>query len=473
VDDSVVSRDALCELIGDCPEVKPLLIHLKREHGRGLTCAQIILRVCMDSQAWLAEHNQRKAGTGAKTVSAFAAVDHPVQPKSAGGQAQQGANATAPGYYSALATFAEQNPEAALALFGPKGKGKGKGKGRGKGQGKGAQGASEKECLVHLFEKAGCKKPDCKFKHNAARLGKFEGAQDAAGRVVCRYYAMFGAGQCWKGDECPFAHTELEGVRCMNRDNNKNIGKNNKMSRNENRNKNARKNNNNNNEKNNNNVKKSDQRQRGKGKQVAIPAPRPAEVVSQEVVLVSSDPKQLEHHCACALGCSGGDVSVGNAVIDNACTTTILGKNAIPYIRERWEASPAIVRTANGETHVSEKGSVMTVHGLISGYIVEESDFSLWSLDEALKSGYEGQYIQTLNDAYIEFAYGEVVNFEREGKLWVIELFDNDYVPVEFDGTGSCYSGEHEVAVEALATRIRTAKKSIHHIQGHRAQKTL
>jgi hypothetical protein len=169
---------------------------------------------------------------------------------------------------------------------------------------------------------------------------------------------------------------------------------------------------------------------------------------------------------ACALNSEGVEITVGSAVIDNACTTTILGKNAIPYIRRRWTVPPATVYTANGVSQVHEKGSVMTVYGLMTGYIVEESDFSLWALEEALKMSVNGEYHQTLHDAYIEFANGNVINFEKEGKLWIIELYDNDYVPFDDDLIDGKIS-ENETAIEALATSVRENSKSMHGIQGH------
>ena len=169
---------------------------------------------------------------------------------------------------------------------------------------------------------------------------------------------------------------------------------------------------------------------------------------------------------ACALDSDGCEVSVGSAIIDNACTTTILGKNAIPFIRERWFDVPATVMTANGKSNVIEKGSVMTVYGLISGYIVEESDFSLWSLDEALRSRVGGRYVQTLHDAYIQFSNGSVINFEKEGRLWVIYLYDNDYVPSTFEELNGHLEMPYDT-VQALAAKTQNDRKSIHAIQGH------
>ena len=175
---------------------------------------------------------------------------------------------------------------------------------------------------------------------------------------------------------------------------------------------------------------------------------------------------------ACALDRYGCEVSVGSAVIDNACTMTVIGGDAIPYVRRRWVGPPVIVRTSNGASHCEEMGEVMTVYGLIKGYIVEESGFSLWSLDSALKYYPQGTYVQTEHDAYITFANGAGFNFEREGKLWVVHLYDNDYVPpstTELYGLGGLEEPIDACAAEVTALATATTKKiqTVHEIQGH------
>jgi len=129
VGDPVVARNALCELIGEVPEVKPILVHLKREHGRALTNADIIARVSMDSQVWLAEHNARAAGTGPKNISAFASVDYPAGPNPWPAAANVCPNGGQVKYLPAFAAMTAENQEAALATMFGKGKGRGKGKG--------------------------------------------------------------------------------------------------------------------------------------------------------------------------------------------------------------------------------------------------------------------------------------------------------------------------------------------------------
>ena len=69
--------------------------------------------------------------------------------------------------------------------------------------------------------------------------------------------------------------------------------------------------------------------------------------------------------------------------------------------------------------------------------------------EEALGFSVGGHYHQTLQDAYIEFANGKVINFEKEGKLRVIELYDNDYVPYDADIIDGNIS-VNETAIEAF-----------------------
>ena len=61
--------------------------------------------------------------------------------------------------------------------------------------------------LGHCYEQS---------KAEQAKLGLHAETKDAGGRKVCRFYAMLGAAQCWKQAECPYAHMELEGLRCVN-----------------------------------------------------------------------------------------------------------------------------------------------------------------------------------------------------------------------------------------------------------------
>ncbi len=124
VDDPVLARDALFELLGSCQTVKPILVHLKREHGRELTVEQCLKRVIVDSRGWLAERNQQ----GVRVESAFATIDAQFR----GGGKQQNSSAGGSEYHAALAAVAEA--QAALAVVvgvrGRKGGGKKGVKGR-------------------------------------------------------------------------------------------------------------------------------------------------------------------------------------------------------------------------------------------------------------------------------------------------------------------------------------------------------
>ena len=108
-----------------------------------------------------------------------------------------------------------------------------------------------------------------------------------------------------------------------------------------------------------------------------------------------------------------------------------------------------LIRTANGESIVSRKGAVFTAHGVVEGYILEESAFSLWAMNEALKfkPGVEGEYRQKLHDAYLTFDDGTVINFEKRDKLWVTEFESSR--GVERGTEGECELGD----VVALAAK--------------------
>ena len=54
-------------------------------------------------------------------------------------------------------------------------------------------------------------------------------------------------------------------------------------------------------------------------------------------------------------------------IIDNACTKSILGRNAVKYIVDQLEDVPIVIRTENGESTVSRKGAVFTAYGVVEG----------------------------------------------------------------------------------------------------------
>ena len=119
---------------------------------------------------------------------------------------------------------------------------------------------------------------------------------------------------------------------------------------------------------------------------------------------------------------------------------------------------------------MSRKGAVFTAYGVVEGYIVEESAFSLWAMHEALRfrQGVEGEYRQKLNDAYLTFDDGTVINFEKRDKLWVTEFESNS--DSERGVEGECEVGD----VVALAVKHSVPKEAItqdkllmHRIQGH------
>ena len=105
--------------VGSCVHVKPILQHLKREHGRELTVEHMAERITVDSQGWLAEHNSG----GSQNETAFAAIDMPAV---AGKQKQQSITGTGGqnhGLQALAAVFSPQQMEA-LATY-VKGKGGG------------------------------------------------------------------------------------------------------------------------------------------------------------------------------------------------------------------------------------------------------------------------------------------------------------------------------------------------------------
>ena len=121
-------------------------------------------------------------------------------------------------------------------------------------------------------------------------------------------------------------------------------------------------------------------------------------------------------------------------------------------------------------SNVSRKGAVFTAYGVVEGYIVEESAFSLWAMHEALRfrQGVEGEYIQKLNDAHLTFDDGTVINFEKRDKLWVTEFESNSNS--ERGVEGECevedvvaMAVKHSVTEEA----ITQDKLLMHRVQGH------
>jgi len=164
--------------------------------------------------------------------------------------------------------------------------------------------------------------------------------------------------------------------------------------------------------------------------------------VSQAVKRCANECTGHEVENVCALSQYEGS----GIIIDNAATKSILGANALAYITRRWECEPIVVRTANGESHVNMMGSVRTEYGHeVHGYIVEESKFSLWAMEDALRMKSGGQYVQDINDAYMTYADGTVVSFEKKDRLWQINLEGS-----EPDGKDGVSEGVMALAVEQI-----------------------
>ena len=73
VDDPVVAKASLEQLLGGSAVVKAIVSNLKLQHGSKMTVQQILDRVAVDSGAWLAEHNATAvlhgSGSGGKCSS--------------------------------------------------------------------------------------------------------------------------------------------------------------------------------------------------------------------------------------------------------------------------------------------------------------------------------------------------------------------------------------------------------------------
>ncbi len=496
VEDEGIARDAFCELVGSCAPVKPLLVHLKREHGRALTVQQCIDRIALDSHVWLAEKNVQ----GGRVVSAFAAVDMPAA--AAGGRPQRnntegGTAGEAGELKAAMSALAEAHAVLAAVVGSGGGLGGGIRVRRGKGKGKGKGGKGPGHCIRHQFEKEGCSKEGCWHRHDPDQLGRFAEVRDGAGRKACGYFAKLGS--CFQAN-CPFAHIEVEGAcpgRYVEYSRKFRTARDSRQGRGYTSN------------------RPEKPGRTGTPAQVSIfPAPRPvkpsagctlvglstppapSELVDQREGEVRGckrpgkptgcvalgghtdtvSPAGFQHPLAPpSLGGDGVSQAVkievlnvcglnnfkgSGVIIDNACTMSILGDNAREYIVEEWEAEPVIVRTANGESLVDRKGAVLTRYGVIEGYIVPESNFSLWAMEEALRFAPGGVYTQSLNDACLAFSDGTVISFERADRLWTLMM--------EESLGGSQTVTDLQPTVTALAVvGPSVGGDRLHQIQGH------
>ena len=73
--------------------------------------------------------------------------------------------------------------------------------------------------------------------------------------------------------------------------------------------------------------------------------------------------------------------TIGNAVV----IVYIIGQNEIAHVSEVWDATLVFIGTAKGITSSSKQDRLSTAHNDFVGYIVPESEYSLWSLEAEMQ----------------------------------------------------------------------------------------
>ena len=115
-------------------------------------------------------------------------------------------------------------------------------------------------------------------------------------------------------------------------------------------------------------------------------------------------------------------------VIDSAATVGVIGKHEKERVRNRRKAPRVRVRTAIGIVDKDEVGDLDTSHGVLTGYIMDESEFSLWPVKNIVQE--EGaEYIQTKHKAVLKHADGRIDEYVRHNDLWVLlKYYDSIHV---------------------------------------------
>ena len=73
-------------------------------------------------------------------------------------------------------------------------------------------------------------------------------------------------------------------------------------------------------------------------------------------------------------------------------------------------------------TESDEIGNLHTRQGVLTGYLLESSEYTLWPLEYETVKG--GRYEQTRDKASMTYDNGECIQYEKRGKLWVLVTTD-------------------------------------------------
>ena len=82
------------------------------------------------------------------------------------------------------------------------------------------------------------------------------------------------------------------------------------------------------------------------------------------------------------------------------------------------------IRTAQGVTSSSKQGRLSTAHGDFVGYIVPESEYSLWSLETEMQR--DGVYTQSKHTAEMRYSDGTVRQYYQKNRMWVVDVCGSD-----------------------------------------------
>ena len=85
-------------------------------------------------------------------------------------------------------------------------------------------------------------------------------------------------------------------------------------------------------------------------------------------------------------------------VMDTGATIGVIGRNERKQAKSIRKGKPVRIRTAMGIVMKDMIGDLETSRGVLTGYLVDESEYSLWPVKEVLEE--EGaEYVQTKHEA--------------------------------------------------------------------------
>ena len=79
--------------------------------------------------------------------------------------------------------------------------------------------------------------------------------------------------------------------------------------------------------------------------------------------------------------CDGTWLDAMVVVMDSACTIGIRGTREIGKAKNIRKGAEVNIRTANGVVKADKVGDLYTEQGVLTGYLVEESEYTLWPVE--------------------------------------------------------------------------------------------